>query len=55
VRGGVARNPNTPIKILEELAKDEDEGVRGGVARNPNTPIKLLEELAKDYGVQSFP
>jgi pentose-5-phosphate-3-epimerase len=49
VRWGVAGNPNTPIKLLEELAKDEDRDVRGGVAGNPNTPIKLLEELAKDY------
>jgi hypothetical protein len=48
VRGGVAKNPNTPIKLLQELAKDKDEYVRRDVARNPNTPIKLLQELAKD-------
>jgi hypothetical protein len=41
-------NPNLPNSILEQLAKNTDEGVRWGVANNPNTPIPVLEQLAKD-------
>jgi len=44
----LAKNPNTPIHILEELSKDEDNWVRQYVAKNPNTPIQFLEELSKD-------
>ena len=41
VRISVARNPNTPIDVLTELAKDSDCDVRRNVARNP----KLKEVL----------
>lgn len=41
VRAKVARNPNTPIDVLTELAKDSDYDVRCFVARNP----KLKEVL----------
>jgi len=44
----LTKNPNTPISVLELLAKDKDEYVRGEVAANPNTPISVLELLAKD-------
>ncbi len=39
---------DTPVEILEVLAKDEAEQVREIVARNQNTPIEILTELAKD-------
>ena len=47
-RREVARNPNTPIAALQELARDKNLYVRYEVARNPNTPIAALQELARD-------
>jgi hypothetical protein len=45
----LAENPNTPVDVLEILAKDEEYwSVRRYVAWNPNTPVELLAELAKD-------
>lgn len=41
----LAKNKNTPVKILEELAKRE---VRCYVAGNPNTSVETLRILAKD-------
>ncbi len=57
VRCAVARNTNTPKKILAQLAEDEDLNVRRSVARNTNTPKKIIAQLAEDenwvvrYGV----
>ena len=48
VRVSVAENPNTPVDVLMELAKDSDWHVRISVAGNPNTPADVLTELAKD-------
>ena len=39
VREGVASNPKSPKKILEDLSKDIDPNVRIQVALNPKTPI----------------
>ena len=44
----ISMNLNTPIPILEILAKDSNEDVRSSVAQNPNTPTSVLELLAKD-------
>ena len=44
----LAKNPNTPIETLAELAKDRDWSVRNYVACNPKTPAETLAELAKD-------
>ena len=41
VRCLVAENPNTPVDVLTELAKDSDCDVRRNAARNP----KLKEVL----------
>lgn len=41
VRAKVAENPNTPVDVLTELAKDRDYIVRCFVARDP----KLKEVL----------
>ena len=48
VRCLVARNPNTPVDVLTELAKDRDWYIRVSVAGNSNTPVDVLTELAKD-------
>ncbi len=48
VRAKVAENPNTPVDVLTELAKDSDCDVRRNAAGNPNTPAGVLTELAKD-------
>ena len=39
---------NTPPKVLEKLANDEDVEVRYYVADNPNTPPEVLEKLSND-------
>ena len=48
VRRSAAGNPNTPVEVLTELAKDSDCDVRYSAAGNPNTPVEVLTELAKD-------
>ena len=48
IREDIARNPNTPSKILEQLATDEHSSVRWWVAQNPNIPPKALVVLATD-------
>ena len=42
-----AKNPKTPVSVLEQLAKDEDELVRRNVAENPNASVSALEQLAQ--------
>jgi hypothetical protein len=44
----VARNPNTPVEVLNILSKDSYDGVRRYVAQNPNTPVEMLNILSKD-------
>jgi len=44
----VATNPNTPLSILEVLARDANHNIRGQVAVNPATPFTLLRILATD-------
>lgn len=48
----LANDHNTPLIILEILAKDSDTQVRSNVAVNKNTSLDLLEILAKDPDVQ---
>ena len=48
VRYYVAGNPNMPVDVLAELAKDSDCDVRSNAASNPNMPVDVLAELAKD-------
>ena len=45
---GVASNPKSSKKILEDLSKDIDPNVRIQVALNQKTPIKIIEKLSKD-------
>ena len=42
VRRYAAGNPNTPVDVLTELAKDSDIVVRRRVACNSNTPVDVL-------------
>jgi len=44
----LAKNPNTPLDILRELAKDYDWGIRRYVARNTRAPVNILQYLATD-------
>lgn len=44
----VGFNSETPLPILEALAKDENHNIRGEVASNPATPVSLLYTLASD-------
>ena len=56
IRKRVAKNPNTPVKVLRKLAKDETWIIRGTIAISPNTPVDLLRELTKDKdpGVRAY-
>lgn len=47
-RWAVAKNPHTPVEILEKLANDEVNLVRALVATNPNTPSHVVEKLFED-------
>jgi hypothetical protein len=47
-RWAVAKNPHTPVEILELLAKDDINLVRALVATNPNTPTHILDSLFSD-------
>jgi len=47
-RWAVAKNPHTPVDVLEKLAKDEVNLVRALVATNPNTPSNILRKLFSD-------
>lgn len=52
----LAKNPNTPVKTLIFLSKDENFYVRYLIAINPNTPPKTLITLSqdKDWFVRSI-
>lgn len=43
-----ARNPSTPLEILESLAGARVPGIRAEVARNPTTPVVTMEKLSGD-------
>ncbi len=48
----IARNPNTPVTILEQLAHNESSFVRQAVAINSSTPTNILfKQLARDVQV----
>lgn len=48
LRRGIARNPNCPIFLLEELIHDPRDDVRYEAAVNPNLPIQSMLELMQD-------
>lgn len=47
-RWAVAKNPHTPVSILEQLSTDEVNLVRALVATNINTPKPILQKLFND-------
>jgi hypothetical protein len=47
-RWAVAKNPHTPISVLELLAKDDVNLVRALVATNPSTPTAVLDKFFSD-------
>ena len=47
-RWAVAKNPHTPVEVLEKLSHDEVNLVRALVATNPNTPKTVLNRLFSD-------
>ena len=47
-RAAFASATDTPVTVLEALAKDKDGEVRREVAKNPSTPVAVLEALARD-------
>ena len=47
-RWAVAKNPHTPVKVLELLAKDEINLVRALIATNPSTPTAVLDKFFSD-------
>ncbi|WP_460192560.1 variant leucine-rich repeat-containing protein [Thermosynechococcus sp. FA-CM-4201] len=50
LRKGIAKNPNCPIFLLEELIHDPIDSVRCAAAENPNLPIQSMVEIMRDYG-----
>jgi hypothetical protein len=51
IRRGVALHQNTPVSILEKLAKAKDSQVRMAIAENQKAPKHLLEILAQDRSI----
>lgn len=47
-RWAVAKNPHTPVAVLEMLAADDINLVRALVATNPSTPPQILEKFFSD-------
>lgn len=47
-RWAVAKNPHTPLEVLEILSKDKVNLVRALVATNPHTPSSVLEKFFGD-------
>ena len=45
----MAKNPNTPISILEKLSDDKNEVVRDAVFNNPKTPHELKTFMLLKY------
>ena len=43
-----AMSPNTPVAVLERLARDDHPRVRAFVAGNPSCPVEALEVLRSD-------
>ncbi len=52
IKLSLARNSQMPIKILEQLAKDEDEMIRQTIAQNPSISKEIAEQLAQDKSIK---
>jgi hypothetical protein len=47
LRHELARNPNTPMRVLARWFESDDYLVEWGLALNPNTPPEVMERLSK--------
>ena len=45
----VAKNPSTPISLLRDLGRSEDEATRKCVITNPSAPYDLLSYLEPQF------
>src|SRR5271157_629391 len=49
----VAKNPSTPISLLRDLSRSEDEATRKSVISNPRAPYDVLSYLELQFS-ESF-
>ena len=54
VLSDVAKHINTPIKLVEKLAKHKEAWVRLGVADNPNTPSAIRDKILNGFLTLKF-
>ena len=45
----VAKNPSSPISLLRELSRSEDEATRKSVISNPRAPYDVLSYLESQF------
>lgn len=48
VRRAVARNPHTPVAVLQNFSQDTDNQLLIALLSNPTSPLSVLEILAQD-------
>ena len=49
----VAKNPSTPISLLRDMSRSEDEATRKSVISNPRAPYEVLSYLGLQFS-ESF-
>ena len=54
VLSDIAKHSNTPMKLIEKLAKHKEAWVRLGVADNPNTPSAVREKILDGFLTLKF-
>ena len=51
----VAKNPDTPSKVLTKLSRKKEDGeIRVNVALNPSTDVKTLTKLSNDENTTRY-
>ena len=45
----VAKNPSTPVSLLRDLSRSEDEATRKSVITNPRAPYDALSHLEPEF------
>ncbi len=48
IRGYIAKNPNTPVSVLEQIAQRGAIDTKN-VAENPNAPVNIIRQAAQQY------
>ncbi|MEM9922171.1 MAG: hypothetical protein AAF915_00185 [Cyanobacteria bacterium P01_D01_bin.50] len=54
IETSIAKNPNTPLNVLETLIKVPYTKVKNAIAKRSDLPKHLIIELAKDYRVHTM-